>query len=95
MNNITEIADALEAEYLAVANGEKKAAKTALEPMVLAVQALREVLAAQEVTDAMIDAAIEALGPCVGSCGEASPPDRCDIKDAIEAALAARSEDKQ
>lgn len=44
----------------------------------------------REVTDAMIDAAIEALGPCVGSCGEASPPQRCDIRDAIEAALAAR-----
>lgn len=44
----------------------------------------------REVTDAMIDAAIEALGPCVGSCGEASPPQRYDIRDAIEAALAAR-----
>ncbi|MCW3733692.1 hypothetical protein, partial [Burkholderia cenocepacia] len=44
-----------------------------------------------EVTDAMIDAAIEAIGPCVGSCGEASPPERCDIRDAIEAALAART----
>jgi hypothetical protein len=34
-------ADALEAEYLAVANGQKKAAKISLEPMVRAVELLR------------------------------------------------------
>ncbi|AOJ31390.1 hypothetical protein [Burkholderia metallica] len=48
-----------------------------------------------EVTEAMVDAAIEALGPCVGSCGEASPPQRCDIRDAIEAALNVRAGEGQ
>lgn len=41
------------------------------------------------VTPEMIRAATEALGPCVGSCGEASPPDSYDIRCAIAAALAA------
>lgn len=41
------------------------------------------------VTPEMIRAATEALGPCVGSCGEASPPDSYDIRCAIAAALSA------
>ena len=40
------VADALEAEYLAVANGEKKPAKIALEPLVRAVEAIRKLTAA-------------------------------------------------
>jgi len=40
-SNLKATADALEAEYLAVANGQKKPAKIALEPMVRAVQLLR------------------------------------------------------
>ena len=40
------VADALEAEYLAVANGEKKPAKIALEPLVRAVEAIRKLAAA-------------------------------------------------
>ncbi|QND94335.1 hypothetical protein SY91_01734 [Burkholderia cenocepacia] len=60
-----------------------------VEPLFDALLATSQPEPRAEVTDAMIDAAIEALGPCVGSCGEASPPERCDIRDAIEAALAA------
>jgi len=42
------------------------------------------------VTPEMVAAGREALGDCVGSCGEASPPDDCSIRDCIEAALAAK-----
>jgi len=40
--NASAIADALEAEYLAVANGQKKPGKIDLEAMVRAVQIIRE-----------------------------------------------------
>lgn len=45
------IADDLEAEYLAVANGIKKPAKIALEPMVRAVDALRALAPTAEQTE--------------------------------------------
>lgn len=40
-------------------------------------------------TKEMIDAGMEGLGPCVGSCGEASPPERTDFRDCYVAMLAA------
>ncbi|WP_167309938.1 hypothetical protein [Ralstonia mannitolilytica] len=46
------------------------------------------VLVPAEPTRQMVDAAEEALGPCVGSCGEASPPDYPTICDAVRAAIA-------
>lgn len=42
-----------------------------------------------EPTCSMVLAGLKALGGCVGSCGEASPPDGGDINDAFSAMLAA------
>lgn len=42
-----------------------------------------------EPTCSMVLAGQKALGGCVGSCGEASPPDGSDIADAFSAMLAA------
>jgi len=40
-----------------------------------------------EPTCSMVLAGLKALGGCVGSCGEASPPDGGDINDAFSAML--------
>lgn len=42
-----------------------------------------------EPTCSMVLAGLKALGGCVGSCGEASPPDGSDIHDAFSEMLAA------
>lgn len=41
-----------------------------------------------EPTCSMVLAGLKALGGCVGSCGEANPPDGSDILDAFSAMLA-------
>lgn len=47
------------------------------------------VLVPKEPTQAMVWKGHDALGPCVGSCGEASPPSWADVADAYRAMLAA------
>lgn len=42
-----------------------------------------------EPTTEMVLAGLKALGGCVGSCGEASPPEHSDILDAFSGMLAA------
>lgn len=42
-----------------------------------------------EPTPEMVTAGMDGLGSCVGSCGEASPPDRSDIADSYRAMLSA------
>jgi hypothetical protein len=73
-SSLSETADALEAEYMAVASGQKKPSRIALEPMVRAVKLLRALSTPQA------DAAIAAGGaqearersmPC--TCGEFAP----------------------
>ena len=72
------------------AEGEARAARSTLE------SALREALMPAgwklvpvEPTPEMVTAGMDGLGSCVGSCGEASPPDRSDIADSYRAMLSA------
>lgn len=45
-----------------------------------------------EPTPTMISEARYGLGSCIGSCGEASPPDASDIADALRSAIEAAPE---